>query len=172
MLVKLFLLFTIVPTVELYLLIQIGKQIGGIQTIAIVIAMGMLGAALARAEGLRVLREWQEALGRGTVPADGVVSGVLILLGGVLLITPGVLSDIAGLLLFIPPVRRAVAHYVTRRLERAVASGSVRVVQSHPQQRAQGFTTRRPITPTDVIDVESEPAAGENEASRSGPRLP
>ena len=160
MFAKLFLLFTIVPTVELYLLIQIGKQIGGVPTIAMVIAMGMLGAALARAEGLRVLREWQRSLAAGTVPTDGVVSGVLILLGGVLLITPGVLSDVAGLLLFIPPVRRQVAYYVTRRLERAMAAGTVKVVQTQPRQ-AQPFTPRRPVAHQDVIDVEGETVAGD-----------
>ena len=155
MLGKLFLLFTIVPTVELYLLIQIGKQIGGVPTIALVIGMGILGAALARAEGLRVLREWQRSLAAGTVPADGVVSGVLILLGGVLLITPGVVSDVAGLALFIPPVRRALAHYVTRRLQHAMAQGTIRVVQT--QARAGGPFPPRPVyRRDDIIDVEGE----------------
>lgn len=157
MLGKLFLLFTIVPTVELYLLIQIGKQVGGLATIAMVIGMGLLGAMLARAEGLRVLREWQQSLARGTVPADGVVSGVLVLLGGVLLITPGVLSDVAGLLLFIPQIRRAVAHYVTRRLERAVAQGTLRVVQTPPMGRSPFASRQDPFTRRDVIDVEGEP---------------
>lgn len=165
MLAKLFLLFTIVPTVELYLLIQIGKHIGGLPTVAMVIGMGMLGAALARAEGLRVLREWQRSLAAGTVPADGVVSGVLILLGGVLLITPGVLSDVAGLLLFIPAVRRRVAHYVTRRLERAIAQGTLHVVQTHARP-TDPFSTPRAYHPGEVIDVEGETVTNDRNALR------
>ncbi len=158
MLGKLFLLFTIVPAVELYLLIQIGERIGGLATLAMLLATGILGAALARAEGLRVLRTWQSSLAAGTVPPDGVISGALVLLGGVLLITPGVLTDVAGLLLLVPVVRRPIAHFVARRLEQAVAKGSVRVVQ---MRGAPGdpFTPRRPPRHSDVIDVEGEPVA-------------
>jgi UPF0716 protein FxsA len=172
MLGKLFLLFTIVPAVELYLLIQIGDRIGAIATLAMLFGTGILGAALARAEGLRVVRTWQSSLAAGTVPPDGVVSGALVLLGGVLLITPGVLTDVAGLLLLVPAVRRPVAHYVTRRLERAIAAGTIKVVQTH---RGSGprdpFTTRRrPNAYPDVIDVEGEPVPDER-PPRSRPEL-
>jgi UPF0716 protein FxsA len=168
MLGKLFLLFTIVPAVELYLLIQIGERIGGLATFAMLLGTGILGATLARAEGLRVLRTWQSSLAAGTVPPDGVISGALVLLGGVLLITPGVLTDVAGLLLLVPVVRRPIAHLVARRLEQAVAKGSVRVVQ---MRGAPGdpFTARRPPQYSDVIDVEGEPVA-DDPASRQ--RLP
>ena len=155
MLGKLFLLFTIVPTVELYLLIQIGKQVGAPETIAFVIIMGILGAVLARAEGLRVLRAWRDALAVGRTPEDGVASGALILLAGVLMITPGVLTDVAGLLLLLPFVRRPVARYVTRRLERAVAAGTIRVVQTQPR-RPGPPSPQRPFGYGDVIDAEGE----------------
>lgn len=169
MLGKLLLLFTIVPTVELYLLIQIGKQIGGLATVGLVVGMGLLGATLARAEGLRMLREWQRSLAAGTVPPDGVISGVLVLLGGVLLITPGVLSDVAGLLLFVPQVRRVVAHHVTRRLQRAVARGTIRVVQGQPRSVWPPPHSRqqRPFAAPDVIDTEGESVPSERE-----PRTP
>jgi UPF0716 protein FxsA len=168
MLGKLFLLFTIVPAVELYLLIQIGERIGGLATLAMLLGTGILGAMLARAEGLRVLRTWQSSLAAGTVPPDGVISGALVLLGGVLLITPGVLTDVAGLLLLVPVVRRPVAHFVARRLGEAVAKGSVRVVQMRGAA-ADPFTARRPPPHSDVIDVEGEPVADDS-ASRQ--RLP
>lgn len=134
MLVKLFLLFTIVPALELYLLIQIGAHLGPLVTFALVVATGAIGASLARAEGLRVLRDWQRALAKGEVPQDGVVSSALVLFGGVLLITPGVLTDCVGLLLLIPSVRRPVAAMLMRQVERSIASGKLHVVRTSDWQ--------------------------------------
>ncbi|HMI92721.1 MAG TPA: FxsA family protein [Polyangiales bacterium] len=170
MLGKLFLLFTIVPALELYVLIQIGDRIGGLATLAMLFTTGILGAVLARAEGLRVVRTWQSSLAAGTVPPDGVISGALVLLGGLLLITPGVLSDIAGLLLLVPAIRRPVARYVAHRLERAVAAGTIKVVQTHTNTAPRDpFSTHRASAYPDVIDVEGEPVPNDP-ASRS--RLP
>ena len=118
MLGRLFLLFTVVPVVELYLLISIGQHLGAAATVAIVLGTGMLGAALARREGSRVMAAWQAAAQRGEKPKDGIVSSALVLVGGVLLITPGVVTDLAGLLLLVPWSRRLVAKYVGRWVER------------------------------------------------------
>jgi UPF0716 protein FxsA len=115
---RLFLLFTIVPVVELYLLISIGKVVGGLATVALVLASGLVGALLARREGSRVIRSWQAATERGEMPKDGVVSSLLVLAAGVLLITPGVLTDVTGILLLVPPLRRRVAEILKRALER------------------------------------------------------
>ena len=134
MIARLFLLFTIVPALELYLLIAIGERIGAPSTIAMLIATGVLGAALARAEGTRVLRAWQQALAAGTVPADGVVSGVLVLLGGALLISPGVITDVAGVLLLVPYTRRLIARMVTARVQRAIERGTIRVVHAQASE--------------------------------------
>jgi UPF0716 protein FxsA len=112
MLGRLFLLFTVVPVVELWLLITIGQHLGAAATVAIVLTTGMLGAWLARREGSRVLRAWQEAGQRGEMPKDGFVSSALVLVGGVLLITPGVVTDFVGLVLLVPLTRRAIAKYV------------------------------------------------------------
>jgi UPF0716 protein FxsA len=114
---KLLLLFTVVPIVELYLLISIGQLLGAVPTLAIVLVTGLIGAGLAKHEGIRVLRTWQGALARGEVPQEGVVSSLLVLVGGVLLVTPGVLSDIVGLALLIPGTRRAVARMIQRRVQ-------------------------------------------------------
>lgn len=118
---RLFLLMTIVPVVELYLLIQIGNRVGPIPTVAMVVLTGMLGAALARREGLKVFQQWQQSLRMGVPPADGVVNGALVLLGGVLLVTPGVLTDILGLLLLIPASRRVFARWTRRAIDRRIA---------------------------------------------------
>lgn len=118
MLGRLFLLFTVVPVLELYLLISIGQHLGPAATVAIVLVTGMLGAALAKREGSRVMTAWQAAAERGEKPKDGIVSSALVLVGGVLLITPGVVTDFAGLLLLVPWSRRLVAKYVGRWVER------------------------------------------------------
>jgi UPF0716 protein FxsA len=105
MLGLLFLLFTVVPLVELALLIWIGGQTAWWVPIATVLIMGIAGAALARWQGLRALRRIQEDLNAGRMPADAVVDGVLILVAGILLVTPGVLTDLVGVALLIPPLR-------------------------------------------------------------------
>jgi len=102
----LFLLFTVVPAVELYLLIQIGKVIGGGPTVVLVIAMGVLGAWLAKRQGLQIVRTVLEEARRGIPPGDRLVEGALVIVGSILLITPGVLTDVVGFLFLIPFSRR------------------------------------------------------------------
>lgn len=118
MLGRLFVLFTVVPVLELYLLISIGRALGAAAAVAIVLVTGVVGAALARREGSRVLRSWQAATERGEIPKDGVISSLLVPAAGVLLIAPGVLTDVTGLLLLVPPIRRRVAVVLKRWLER------------------------------------------------------
>ena len=122
---RLLLLFTLVPLVELYLLLYVGSLISFWPTVGIVVLTGILGGALARLEGLRVLRRWQRALAEHRVPEDGVSDGLLVLIGGVLLITPGILTDLSGLLLLLPPTRRWLSRQLRRRMERAQAQGRV-----------------------------------------------
>jgi UPF0716 protein FxsA len=125
---RLFLLFTVVPLIELFLLVQLGAWMGVWPTIALVAATGFVGAALARREGRRALASYQEAMARGRMPEEGIVSGLLILAGGVMLITPGVLTDVFGLAMMVPPVRRAAAKLVGARLQKRVSEGSIRVM--------------------------------------------
>ena len=109
MLGRQFLLFTLVPLVELWLLVQIGEVVGLPATLAAVVMTGALGASLAKREGLRTLHAWQESLARGQLPEEGLASGLLILVGGIFLVTPGVLTDVIGLSMLLPPLRRAAA---------------------------------------------------------------
>ena len=118
MLGRLFLLFTLVPALELWLLITIGGWLGPLPTLGLVVATGLAGAALAKREGFRVLRSWQEAGARGELPKDGIISSALVLVGGVLLVTPGVVTDIVGLTLLIPGARRFAAKQIKARLEK------------------------------------------------------
>lgn len=131
MLGRLILLFTVVPLVELYILIKIGGHIGGFNTILLVVITAMLGAWLARLEGLRTLRQIQLSLSQGQVPAEELIDGALILAGGVLLLTPGVLTDIFALFLLVPITRTAFKRWLRRRFDRMVASGNIRLYHRH-----------------------------------------
>lgn len=132
----LFVLLIVAPLIELYLLLTVGSFIGFWPTLAIVIVAGALGAALAKHEGLRVLRSYQDAIARGQLPDEGILGGLLVLVGGLLLVLPGPLSDVAGVLLLIPVTRRWLAGYITRMIEARLerdAADVVRVVSiGHP----------------------------------------
>ncbi|WP_342375555.1 FxsA family protein [Myxococcus stipitatus] len=117
----------VVPFVELYLLVAIGREIGFMPTLGLVLLMGLVGSWLARREGSRVMRRWQTSLAMRQVPEEGLFSGALIMLGGVLLVIPGVLTDVAGLLLLLPPVRRFVTVRLRRAVERRMREGSLHV---------------------------------------------
>jgi UPF0716 protein FxsA len=158
---KLFLLFTIVPLVELYLLLMIGDLVGFWPTVGLVLVTGVVGAWLAKRGGLRVLRKWQAAIAEHRVPEEGVLGGLLILVGGVLLVAPGVLTDIAGMLLLFPPSRRFVARTVRRHVEKRMQHGSIQVVSYGGGAVMRGPVGRdrgrdRIAPPADVIEVEGE----------------
>jgi UPF0716 protein FxsA len=129
---RLALLFVIVPLVELYILIQIGQTVGLLPTLAIVLITGAAGAALARAEGLRVLWAFQSELARGRMPGQALQDGIAVLVGGAFLVTPGILTDLAGLALLFPPTRRIAQRLVRRSLERRIREGSLNFVVLGP----------------------------------------
>jgi UPF0716 protein FxsA len=112
MLLPLFLLFTLMPLLELWLLFQLSGMFGFWTTIIVVLLTGMLGAVLARMQGWHTMFKIQNSLRAGQLPAKEMGDGVLILVAGVLLITPGVITDIVGLSLLIPPIRYAVRKVV------------------------------------------------------------
>jgi UPF0716 protein FxsA len=131
---------------------------GTFETFMLVMVTGVVGAWMARAEGFRVLRSWQSALAEGRIPADGVVSGALVLVGGVLLVTPGVLTDMVGFALLFPPTRRLLAALVVRRVERGIQAGSIHVMPG-PGIGAP-FGSGGFVRP-DVIDVKAEVVDGD-----------
>lgn len=131
-LARLALAFVVLPLVELALLIRIGQFMGVWPTLALVVMTGMAGAALARREGLRVLIRFQAELAAGRVPGEALLDGISVLMGGVLLLTPGVLTDAAGIALLFPPTRRWIQRRVRSRLEAGIRSGALRVVVLDP----------------------------------------
>ncbi|MBO84331.1 MAG: hypothetical protein CL927_03140 [Deltaproteobacteria bacterium] len=109
MLVRLLLLMTVVPAIELYLLMQLADVMGIVETITLIVVTGTVGASLAKREGYGVINQLREDLQKGLPPADRLVEGLLVLVGGTLLITPGVLTDLAGFSLIFPFTRRWLA---------------------------------------------------------------
>ena len=125
---KLLLLFVLVPAVELALLIEIGSRIGTASTLLLIVMTGVVGASLASRQGLEVLRQIQAEVAVGRMPGSAIVDGVIILLAGVVLMTPGVLTDLLGFLCLIPGTRRLIKIRLRRAFERAARQGRARVV--------------------------------------------
>lgn len=135
MLPRLLLLFILVPIAELLLLLRIGEWIGLLPTIAIVIATGVAGAALARSQGLRVLLRIRQEMQSGRMPVAEMIDGLLIFVAGALLLTPGLLTDIAGLAVLLPGPRGLVKQLIGRRFRNMVQAGRLQVVTFEPPPR-------------------------------------
>jgi UPF0716 protein FxsA len=123
MLLKLALFFTLVPLLELGLIIKLSQYIGLALTITLVAITGLVGALLANTQGTRVIDRINIALNQGKMPANHLIDGFLILIGGALLITPGVVTDISGLLFILPFSRPWVKALTKNRLEKLITSG-------------------------------------------------
>ena len=117
MLLKLFLAFTIIPIIEIYLLIEIGSMFGALTAVALVIFTGFLGAFLARMQGLQTLYRIQESLRESRMPSGELLDALLIGIAGLVLLTPGFLTDSAGFLLLIPATRNAIKNWLRRQIE-------------------------------------------------------
>ncbi len=124
---RLLLFFVVLPTAELALLIEVGKRVGTGATLALIVATGIVGASLARHQGLGVLSVIRRETAAGRLPASTLIDGVIILLAGALLVTPGILTDAFGFLCLVPAFRRLVKRALVRRLERAAREGRVEV---------------------------------------------
>lgn len=122
---KLLLLFVGLPLVELWLLLVVGNRIGWGPTIMLVLVTGVVGTGLARTQGLQTLAAIQRDMATGVMPAPRLMDGVMILLAGAMLITPGILTDVAGFLLLVPATRQIIRNYLRIKLERKLREGSV-----------------------------------------------
>ena len=114
----LFLVFLIVPFAELFVLIRVGQVIGALPTIGLLIAVSVIGAWLVKREGFATLARARERIEARQVPGREIVDGVLILFAGALLVTPGFLTDVLGVLLLLPPVRATMRATTVRWLAR------------------------------------------------------
>jgi UPF0716 protein FxsA len=114
---KLFLLFTIIPIIELTLLVKIGMEIGIYYTVLLVLGTAFIGAYMAKMEGLGVIVRFQRNMMEGIFPAEEMVDGAMLLVAGALLITPGILTDVVGFLLVIPSTRAVIKVWLKRYLK-------------------------------------------------------
>jgi UPF0716 protein FxsA len=124
MLLRLFLIFAIVPVIEVWLLITVGRVIGPLPTVAILLAISLAGAWLARSQGFRVIVAIRDELAAGRLPAAHLFDGALILAGGILLLTPGFFTDFIGLYFLIPVTRTLLKRWLRNWLERRLRQGS------------------------------------------------
>jgi UPF0716 protein FxsA len=153
------LLFILVPIVELYVIIQVGGAIGVVPTLAILIADSLLGAWLLRRQGRAAWVRFNRVLNEGRMPHREVMDGVLIIFGGALLLTPGFITDIFGLILLIPPTRAGVRAFMTRLVQGRLAMGPRAAMWSFGRVR-DARARRRPAPGPDAAPPGEDRAAG------------
>ena len=152
MLLVLFLVFVVTPIVELAVIVQVAGSTGVMNTIGLLVLVSLVGAWLVRREGLGILRRAQAELAEGRMPGRELVDGLLVLLAGALMLTPGFVTDTVGLALLLPPVRAVLRMVATRRLSRSVDTGRTRWTFGM-RSGDGGFTTGPADGP--ILDVDS-----------------
>lgn len=146
LLARLILLLTVVPLVELIILLRIAERFSWGPTMALVIATGVVGAYLVKRAGLKTLQRIHTDLAEGVMPSDAILEGVLIFLAGAVLVTPGILTDVFGFALLVGPVRRKVRRAIAERFR-------TRIITIHGEEHVD--------TPQPFVDVV---ATGVNES--------
>jgi UPF0716 protein FxsA len=161
--VVLLVLFLVVPIVEIYVIVQVGQQIGALPTIALLLVESAIGAWLVKREGGRAWRALKAAVGTGRLPSIELADAALVLVGGTLLLTPGFVTDVFGFFLILPLTRplarRALGWFVARRAAGVVSRS--RVGNRMPR------TARGQVVPGEVVRDEDRPGGGEGP---TGPR--
>lgn len=127
MLFRLILLFTITPIVELFLLLELSKITSVWTTIGIVLVTGVIGASLAKSQGRLIITRIRMELNEGRMPGDQLINGLCVLVGGALLLTPGIITDILGFSLVIPGTREIFKGFVKKILSRRLQDGSINI---------------------------------------------
>lgn len=138
----LFVVFIIVPIIELWVIIQIGSAIGVLPTIALLIVDSLLGAALMRSQGRSAWSRFNRTLAEGRIPGREVLDGALVIFGGALLLTPGFVTDFLGLFLLLPPTRAVVRKVLVARFGGRVVTTATTGAQNRMGQMFT-FQTRR-----------------------------
>lgn len=124
MFIKVIMIFILVPILEVYTLIQAGSIIGLAPTIALILATGVAGAYLARTQGLELIQRIQKELAAGRMPTEELLDGALVLVGGVVLLTPGFWTDLCGFLCLLPGTRSVIKNLLRRWLDDQLRRGT------------------------------------------------
>jgi UPF0716 protein FxsA len=114
------LIFIVVPIVELAVIIQVGQAVGVLNTVALLLLVSFVGAWLVKRDGMGVWRRFRRQVDSGVIPARELADGVMIILAGALLMTPGFVTDLLGLSLLLPPVRAAIRATTLARITRRI----------------------------------------------------
>lgn len=123
---KLLVLLILIPFIELYIIIQIGEKIGFWPVLALILASGFLGTVMARSRGITVFKEVKREVARGRLPGARIIDGILIFTGGLLLMAPGVLTDILGLSVLFPGIRKFYRELIVYRLLKMITGRRIR----------------------------------------------
>jgi UPF0716 protein FxsA len=129
MLLKLFLCFTLIPVVELYLLIKVGTVIGGFNTVLLVILTGFAGAWLAKMEGIQTMLKVRMNLQQGIMPAEELMDALIILIAGIVLITPGLITDLFGLMMLWPVTRNLFKRFLRKKFDEMQTKGNIDITR-------------------------------------------
>lgn len=154
-------LLLLLPLLELIVIIKVGGAIGVLPTIALLIGMGLLGTVLLRSQGLSTMRKANAALAEGRMPVASVVDAVGLMLAGGLMLMPGLVSDLLGLLLLIPPVRHGLARWLFRRLMRGG-----QVTMHRTRMRSAGGDADTTVIEGEFTHVEDPPPPSDPRSPR------
>lgn len=149
MFLALLVLFTVIPAIEIFLFIEIGGQIGAFNTFMIVIVTGIVGATLAKSQGLQIIQKIQTEINSGQLPADQFFHGLLVFGGGLLLITPGFITDIIGICMVFPGTRHIILIYAKDLIMKGVQNGNIHVFTNNSQ------TFNQQSNPFENSDIQS-----------------
>ena len=149
MFARLFILFTAVSLLEIFVLVKVGSFLGALPTVALVIVTALIGSALVRSQGLQLIQQYQQRIAKGEMPGQQLVEGLMLIITGVLLVTPGFVTDLCGLLLLQPSIRAAIAKALLANIKFSPATMAGGFSQTH-----SGFS--KPNIDSDVIEGEFE----------------
>lgn len=149
MFARLFILFTAVSLLEIFVLVKVGSFLGALPTVALVIVTALIGSALVRSQGLQLIQQYQQRIAKGEMPGQQLVEGLMLIITGVLLVTPGFVTDFCGLLLLQPSIRGVIAKRLLANIKFSPAAMSGGFSQPH-----SGFS--KPNIDSDVIEGEFE----------------
>jgi len=157
MFAKLFFLFTTVSLLEIFVLVQVGGVLGALPTIMLVIITALIGSALVRSQGLQLVAQLQQRLAQGEMPGQQLIEGIMLIITGVLLVTPGFVTDLSGLLMLQPSIRATIAKAILANVNLSSINMSNGFSQSHSgfSQPHSGFSKNN-LDDSDVIEGEFE----------------
>ncbi len=124
---RLILIFIVVPLIEILLLIEIGSRIGAFNTILVIVLTAIVGASMMRQQGFTIMRNIQRDLSQGRMPTGELINGALVLVGGIVLLTPGFFTDAVGFILLIPATRGFIRKKIQLLIRRKIESGDIHI---------------------------------------------